>query len=75
MVAMRKAVMLLALCALMALSSGVAQAQFGLVTCTATAVPPVVRAEGIAELVGDVVLTFLTDTDFVFSFRVPPPSP
>ena len=29
----------------------------GLVTCTATAVPPVVRAEGIAELVGDIVLT------------------
>ncbi|MEO1084070.1 MAG: hypothetical protein AAFY88_07495, partial [Acidobacteriota bacterium] len=29
----------------------------GLVTCQATAVPPVVRAEGIAELVGDIVLT------------------
>jgi hypothetical protein len=28
----------------------------GVVTCTATAVPPVVRAEGIAELVGDIVL-------------------
>ncbi len=26
-------------------------------TCVATAVPPVVRAEGIAELVGDIVLT------------------
>jgi len=29
------------------------------VACTATAVPPVVRAEGIAELVGDIVLTCL----------------
>ncbi|MBI1354887.1 MAG: hypothetical protein GC160_11115 [Acidobacteria bacterium] len=29
----------------------------GFVTCQATAVPPVVRAEGIAELVGDIVLT------------------
>jgi len=28
-----------------------------LMTCTATAVPPVVRAEGIAELTGDIVLT------------------
>ena len=28
-----------------------------LTTCIATAVPPVVRAEGIAELVGDIVLT------------------
>ena len=28
----------------------------GLVTCQATAVPPVVRAEGIAEIVGDIVL-------------------
>jgi len=56
MVAMRKAVMLFALCTLAVLSSGVAQAQFGIVTCVATAVPPVVRAEGIAELTGDVVL-------------------
>jgi len=31
--------------------------RLGLVTCVATAVPPVVRAEGIAELVGDIVLT------------------
>ncbi|MCB0220553.1 MAG: hypothetical protein KDH09_12710, partial [Chrysiogenetes bacterium] len=28
----------------------------GVVTCQATAVPPVVRAEGIAEIVGDIVL-------------------
>jgi len=56
MVAMRKAVMLLALCTLAVLSSGVAHAQLGLVTCVATAVPPVVRAEGIAELTGDIVL-------------------
>jgi len=58
MVAMRKAIVLLGMLAIAALSGGVAQAQFatGLVTCQATAVPPVVRAEGIAELVGDVVL-------------------
>jgi len=33
------------------------QAGPALMTCVATAVPPVVRAEGIAELTGDVVLT------------------
>lgn len=60
MVALRKSAVLLALLGLVVLSSGTAQAQTvqnGLVTCTATAVPPIVRAEGIAELVGDIVLT------------------
>jgi hypothetical protein len=57
MVAMRKVAVLLALLAAASIGSGVAQAQVtGLLTCAATAVPPVVRAEGIAELVGDVVL-------------------
>ncbi len=37
----------------------------GVVTCTATAVPPVVRAEGIAELVGDIVLACV---------NIPPPT-
>lgn len=62
MVAMRKAALLLALLTLVAFSGGTAQAQIvqGLVTCQATAVPPVVRAEGIAELVGDIVLTCIT---------------
>ena len=63
MVALRKTAVLLALLGLVTLSGGVAQAQnpqFGLVTCTATAVPPIVRAEGIAELVGDIVLTCIS---------------
>jgi hypothetical protein len=55
MVALRRVAVLLIMLTLVVISSGMAQAQ-GLVTCTATAVPPVVRAEGIAELVGDVVL-------------------
>jgi predicted ThiF/HesA family dinucleotide-utilizing enzyme len=54
--------MALLLVALAVTAGGVANAQtpaliLGLVTCQATAVPPVVRAEGIAELVGDIVLT------------------
>jgi hypothetical protein len=53
---MRKVAVLLALLAAASIGSGVAQAQTGLLTCAATAVPPVVRAEGIAELVGDIVL-------------------
>jgi hypothetical protein len=54
---------LIVLMALVAMMGGIAaNAQtpsqpLGLVTCQATAVPPVVRAEGIAELVGDIVLT------------------
>ena len=46
------------------LSTGVANAQtpvppadLGVVTCQSVAVPPIVRAEGIAELVGDIILT------------------
>ena len=35
---------------------GVANAQENLVTCQATAVTPLIRAEGIAELVGDITL-------------------
>jgi len=33
---------------------------YGIITCTISAVPPIVRAEGIAELVGDIVLTCTT---------------
>jgi hypothetical protein len=57
MVALRKTLALLSLLALAVVGSSVAQAQaplLGLVACSATAVPPVVRAEGIAELVGDI---------------------
>ena len=44
------------------LSAGVASAQippddFGVITCSSNAVTPLVRAEGIAELLGDIVLT------------------
>ncbi|MBI1354888.1 MAG: hypothetical protein GC160_11120 [Acidobacteria bacterium] len=68
MVAMKKSAMLLALMTLMVFSAGMAQAQpTGLVTCTATAVPPVVRAEGIAELVGDVVLACVTTNSAPFA--------
>ena len=67
MVAMRKVAVLLSLLALASIGSGVAQAQItGLLTCQATAVPPVVRAEGIAELVGDIVLACQA-TDAAFS--------
>jgi hypothetical protein len=58
---LRKSSIVLALVALAMLSTGVASAQIvqtlGVVTCQATAVPPVVRAEGIAEITGDIVLT------------------
>ena len=65
MVAMRKVAALLALLVITGIGSGVAQAQLtGLVTCTATAVPPVVRAEGIAELVGDIVLVCTANDAF-----------
>jgi hypothetical protein len=37
-------------------SAQVPSLSLGVVTCQATAVPPVVRAEGIAEIVGDIVL-------------------
>jgi hypothetical protein len=68
MVAMKKSAMLLALLTLMVFSAGMAQAQpTGLVTCTATAVPPVVRAEGIAELVGDIVLACITTNSAPFA--------
>ena len=65
MVAMRKVAALLALLVITGIGSGVAQAQFtGLTTCSATAVPPVVRAEGIAELVGDIVLVCTANDAF-----------
>src|SRR5690606_17016629 len=68
MVAMKKSAMLLALMTLMVFGSSMAQAQTtGLVSCTATAVPPVVRAEGIAELVGVVVLACITTNSAQFT--------
>ncbi len=43
------------------LSTGVARAappaDLGVISCQSVAVPPIVRAEGIAELVGDIVIT------------------
>jgi len=48
--------LLLVLMATVAASAQTPSLTLGVVTCTATAVPPVVRAEGIAELVGDIVL-------------------
>jgi len=43
-----------------------AQAQLpGLISCTASAVPPVVRAEGISEAVGDIVLSCIGDSSIV----------
>jgi hypothetical protein len=62
---MRKVAVSLALLVMAGVGSGVAQAQLtGLTTCSATAVPPVVRAEGIAELVGDVVLVCTANDAF-----------
>jgi len=54
--------LMLALLLALSISAPVASAQvpsleLGVITCQAVAVPPVVRAEGIAELVGDVILT------------------
>ena len=61
MAALKKSSMALLLVLGIMLGANVATAQvpsqaLGLVACQATAVPPVVRAEGIAELVGDIVL-------------------
>ena len=71
MVSLKRASFLLALLAAVVLSSGTAFAQIDseLTTCTATAVPPVVRAEGIAELVGDIVLSCLGGPTGVESFQ------
>ncbi len=54
--------LMLALLLAVSISAPVANAQvpsleLGVITCQAVAVPPVVRAEGIAELVGDIVST------------------
>jgi hypothetical protein len=61
MAALRKSSIALLLILGIMLGVNVASAQvpsqsLGVVTCQATAVPPVVRAEGIAEIVGDIVL-------------------
>ena len=68
MAALKKSSMALLLVLGIMLGANVANAQLpsqtlGLVECTATAVPPVVRAEGIAELVGDIVLICRTVPD------------
>ena len=62
MAASRKFSVVAALVLMTLLSTGVASAQappadLGAVTCQSVAVPPIVRAEGIAELVGDIILT------------------
>jgi hypothetical protein len=65
MAALKKSSIVLTVALLALLSSGTASAQpvlpnpaeLGVLSCTATAVPPVVRAEGIAELVGDIVIS------------------
>ena len=61
MAALKKSSILLtvAILALMSISTASAQAPqtLGTISCVATATPVTVRAEGIAELVGDIVLT------------------
>jgi hypothetical protein len=52
----RKLLYALAVVTLLAGLSAPAYAQPGVTTCTASAVPPIVRAEGFTELVGDLVL-------------------
>ena len=65
MAAFRKVSVASALVLMTLLGTGVASAahvgdlphDLGVITCNSVAVPPIVRAEGIAELVGDIVLT------------------
>ena len=65
MAASRKFSVVAALVLMTLLSTGVANAahegdaphDLGVITCQSVAVPPIVRAEGIAELVGDIILT------------------
>ena len=65
MAASKKLSVVAALVLMTLLSTGVASAahvgdlphDLGVITCNSVAVPPIVRAEGIAELVGDIVLT------------------
>ena len=64
MAASKKLSVVAALVLMTLLSTGVASAAhlgpphtLGVITCNSVAVPPIVRAEGIAELVGDIVLT------------------
>jgi hypothetical protein len=57
MVTFRKSLLLLAIVAMMAVAGSAQVGTTPPLTCTANAgVPPIVRAEGLAELVGDVVL-------------------
>ena len=61
MAASKKLSVVAALVLMTLLSTGVASAQappatLGVISCSSTAVPPIVRAEGIAELVGDIVI-------------------
>ena len=66
MAASKKLSVVAALVLMTLLSTGVASAAhlpgspphtLGVITCNSVAVPPIVRAEGIAELVGDIILT------------------
>ena len=62
MAASKKLSVVAALVLMTLLSTGVANAQvppadLGVITCQSVAVPPIVRAEGIAELVGDIVIS------------------
>ena len=64
MAASRKVSVAAALVLMMLLSAGAASAQspvdpaeLGVITCSSVAVPPIVRAEGIAELVGDIIIS------------------
>ena len=56
MTALKKLSLFAVLTVLALLPVGVANAQENVVTCQATAVTPLIRAEGIAELVGDITL-------------------
>ena len=61
MAAFRKVSVASALVLMTLLGTGAASAQvppanLGVITCNAVAVPPIVRAEGIAELLGDIVI-------------------
>jgi hypothetical protein len=72
MVTFRKSLLLLAV---IAMTASVASAQLGVTpsfSCSATTgVPPLVRAEGLAELVGDIVLNCTGGTPTVLGTEVP----
>lgn len=72
MAAFKKSFLVLAVALLVLVGTSVtANAQTGLMTCTATAVPPLVRAEGIAELVGDIIAVCVVSNPQLFS-TIPP---